>query len=108
MCSLCGVLGCDDHWTSAVARPGVYTRNTDRIARRREAARRLAVANALLSTRRLRLSEWQGQSYVLASPTGNTQVFDALSHLWSEAGALAGRPFDPLDPEFIASVEAIR
>ena len=107
MCSLCGVLGCDDHWTNAVDRPGIYTRNTDRISRRREAARRLVVANAVLATRRLRLAEWQGRFYVLASPTGRTRVFDAFSHLWSEAVTLTGRPFDPLDPEFIASVEAI-
>lgn len=108
MCSLCGVLGYDDHWTSAVARPGVYTHNTDRVSRRREASRRLALANALLSTRRLALAEWQGRSYVLASPTGRTQIFDALSHLWPEAEAMAGRPFDPLDLDFIERIEAIR
>ncbi len=36
MCSLCGVLGGNEHWTDAVARPGVFTRNVERIDRRRE------------------------------------------------------------------------
>jgi hypothetical protein len=35
MCSLCGVLGGNEHWADAVARDDVYTRTTDSIARRR-------------------------------------------------------------------------
>ncbi|WP_159588321.1 hypothetical protein [Chelativorans xinjiangense] len=101
MCSLCGVLGCDDHWTSAIARSGVYTRNTDRLSRRREAANRKKLANALLEPWRLKLAEWQGTSYVLSSPTGNTRVFESLAHLWPEAEAMSGRSFDPLDPDFL-------
>ncbi|EKF40962.1 hypothetical protein NA8A_18762 [Nitratireductor indicus C115] len=101
MCSLCGVLGCDDHWTSAIARPGVYTRNTDRLNRRREAANRIKLANVLLEPRRLKIAEWQGASYVLSSPTGRTQVFESLAHLWPEAEAMTGRALDPLDPDFL-------
>ena len=41
MCSLCGVLGGNEHWTDAAARSGVYTRNVERIDRRRERARRV-------------------------------------------------------------------
>jgi hypothetical protein len=29
MCALCGVLGGADHWTDAIARPGIFTPNTD-------------------------------------------------------------------------------
>lgn len=101
MCSLCGILGCDDHWTSAVARPGVYTRNTDRLNRRREAANRTRLANALLEWRRLKLAEWQGTAYVLSGPTGGTRVFESLAHLWPEAEAMTGRAFDPLDAAFL-------
>ncbi len=101
MCSLCGVLGCDDHWTSAIARPGVYTRNTDRLARRREAANRIRLANALLEPRRLKIAEWQGTSYLLSSPTGRTQVFESLAHLWPEVEAMTGRALDPLDSDFL-------
>ena len=45
MCALCGVLGGPEHWTDAVARPGVFTRNTDAAARRRERMNRVAAAN---------------------------------------------------------------
>ncbi|SFA96079.1 hypothetical protein SAMN05421688_1885 [Poseidonocella pacifica] len=106
MCSLCGILGCDDHWTNAVARPGVYSHNTDRQARRAEGARRIAAANRVLSYRRLALSEWQGRSYLLCSPTGATSVFDALSHLWPEAETMATRGFDPLDEDMLDWMEA--
>lgn len=105
MCSLCGILGCDDHWTNAIARPGVYTRNLDSRARRAETARRLGAANAILSYRRLRLDVWQGRSYVVSSPTGASSVFEALAHLWPEAETLAGRAFDPLDEALIAWME---
>ncbi|MWD25994.1 hypothetical protein E0K89_000670 [Aquicoccus sp. SCR17] len=101
MCSLCGILGCDDHWTSAVERPGVYTRNTDRQSRRADAARRIRAANRVLGYRRLSLAEWQGTSYVVSSPTGASTMFEALSHLWPEAEALAPRGFDPLDEDLI-------
>ena len=98
MCSLCGILGADDHWSSAIARPGVFSHNADPLARRRAAAARLKIVNRVLATRHLRLEEWQGRSYVLSTATGQTKVFEALSHLWPEAEALCGASFDPLDP----------
>ncbi|WP_416369422.1 hypothetical protein [Tritonibacter mobilis] len=105
MCSLCGILGCDDHWTNAIARPGVYSRNQDTQSRRAEESRRIKAANAVLSYRRLRLDVWQGKSYVVASPTGGSSVFEALSHLWPEAEALAGREYDPLDEQLMSWME---
>ncbi|CUH67502.1 hypothetical protein TG4357_03047 [Thalassovita gelatinovora] len=108
MCSLCGILGCDDHWTNAVDRPGVYTRNRDSQSRRSETLRRLNAANSVLSYRRLKLDLWQGRSYVLSSPTGASSVFEALSHLWPEAETLAGRDFDPLDENLISWMEEHR
>jgi hypothetical protein len=49
MCALCGVLGGSEHWTDAVARPGVFTRNVDPAARRRERMNRVAEANRVLA-----------------------------------------------------------
>ncbi len=49
MCSLCGILGCDDHWTNAIARPGIYSRNHDVRSRRAEESRRMKAVNAILS-----------------------------------------------------------
>lgn len=106
MCSLCGILGCDDHWSSAVAREGTYSRNTERLSRRREAARRQEVVNIILRTRRLQLADWHGRAYMLKSATGKSKIFDSLSHLWPEAEALSGASFDPLDPELLARLRA--
>ena len=60
MCSLCGVLGGNEHWADAVARPGVYTRNASAIERRRERANRVRIANRILAQFGMTLSDWQG------------------------------------------------
>jgi hypothetical protein len=101
MCALCGVLGVDNHWTDAVARPGVYSRNEETRARRMERARRIKLANAILRVHRLTLSDWQGRSYLLSTATGKTEIIDSLAHLWPTAERLSGRLFDPLDPDFV-------
>lgn len=108
MCSLCGVLGGAEHWADAAARPGVYTRNVERIDRRRERTARVAVANRILSAYGLVLSDWQGASYVLASRTGKSEVVEDLGHLWPAAERMVGRACDPLDPALIARLEAER
>jgi hypothetical protein len=105
MCSLCGVLGANEHWTDAVAREGVYSRTTDRVARRRERSNRVRVANRILAHWRLQLSDWQGTSFLLSTPTGRTEIVDDLGHLWSAAEKLIGREIDPLAPEVIAAFE---
>lgn len=107
MCSLCGILGCDDHWTSAVARPGVYSRNTDSICRRREAMRRQKFANALLEPHRLKLADWQGTSYMLSNATGSTRIFESIAHLWPEAEVLGNADLDPLDEAFLDRLETL-
>ena len=106
MCALCGVLGGPDHWTDAVDRPGVFTRNTDSIARRRERMRRVASANRILAHFGMSLTDWQGASFLLSTRTGKTEIVDNLTHLWARAEALSGRPCDPLDPDLLARLEA--
>src|SRR3981081_4726561 len=81
MCALCGVLGGSDHWTDAVARPGVFTRNTDAASRRRERINRVAAANRVLKHHRMTLADWQGSAFVLSTATGNTEIVDNLAHL---------------------------
>lgn len=99
MCSLCGVLGVEDHWSDAVARPGVFSRNGEVRERRLERARRVEAANAVLRAYRLSLSDWQGRAYLLSTATGKTEVVENLAHLWPTAEKLCGRLFDPLDPD---------
>jgi hypothetical protein len=108
MCALCGVLGGSDHWTDAVARPGVFTRNTDAASRRRERMRRISAANRILRHYRMTLTDWQGTSFVLSTATGKSEIVDNLSHLWAAAERLVGRPCDPLDDDLIAGLEADR
>lgn len=106
MCSLCGVLGGSDHWTEAAPRPGVFTRNTDAVARRRERASRVAGANRVLKHYGMALSDWQDAAFVLSTATGKTEVVDTLAHLWAAAERLSGCPCDPLDPWLVARLEA--
>jgi hypothetical protein len=108
MCSLCGILGGNEHWADAVARPGIYTRNTERIDRRRERAARVAAANRILSAYALTLSDWQGASFVLASRTGKSEIIQDLGDLWPTAERMIGRPCDPLDLDLLDRLEANR
>ena len=105
MCALCGVLGGADHWTDAVARPGVFTRNTDPASRRRERIHRVVAANRILKHYRMTLADWQGSAFILSTFTGKTEIVDNLSHLWGAAERLLGRPCDPLDEELMVRLE---
>jgi hypothetical protein len=105
MCALCGVLGATEHWTDAVSRPGVFTRNTDAAARRRERMNRVAAANRVLKYYAMNLADWQGSAFVLSTATGKTEIVDNLAHLWMAAERLLDRPCDPLDEEFVALME---
>ena len=108
VCALCGVLGSEGHWTDAVARPGIFTPNTDSLQRRRERLHRVACAQRVLRHFGLTFSDWQGASYVLSTATGKTEIVDSIAHLWATAERVAGRPCDPLDPALIARLEADR
>jgi hypothetical protein len=103
MCSLCGVLGGNEHWADAVARPGVYSRAADPLLRRRERADRVRIANRILAHWHLVLSDWQGASFVLATRTGRTELVEDLGHLWTAAERLIGCPIDPLSEEVMAA-----
>jgi hypothetical protein len=105
MCALCGVLGGPEHWMDAVARPGIYTRNTDPVSRRRERMERVRAANRVLKYYRLSLADWQGSTFVLSTATGKIELVDDLAHLWVAAERLLGRPCDPLDESLVASLE---
>jgi hypothetical protein len=105
MCALCGVLGGNEHWADAVARPGVYTRNAGPIERRRERANRVRLANRILARFGMTLSDWQGTSFLLSTRTGKTEIIADLGHLWPVAERLTGRVCDPLAPSLIEHLE---
>ena len=105
MCSLCGILGANEHWADAAARDGVYTRNADPVARRRERADRVRLANRVLALYGMRLSDWQGASFLLSTFTGKSEIVEDLGHLWSTAERLSGRLCDPLAPDLLARLD---
>jgi hypothetical protein len=102
MCSLCGILGADGHWTDMVAEPAAGrasgTRRNDRL-------QRCALANRVLAQYQLKLADFEGQSYVLRSATGRFEIVPDLIGMWAAAERLAGRPCDPLDPALITALE---
>ena len=105
MCSLCGILGSNEHWTDAVARPGVFTRNTERVDRRRERAKRVRIAGRVLTEFGMTLSDWQGSSFLLSTRTGKTEMVEDLGHLWPLAEKISGRVCDPLSHALIERLE---
>jgi hypothetical protein len=104
MCSLCGVLGAEDHWTDASARPDVFGGRETR-TRWQERFERIALANSILRHYGLTLRDFRGQNYVLRSATGREVLVPNLVGMWSAAETLAGRPCDPLDPDLVAALE---
>jgi len=108
MCALCGVLGGSDHWADAAPRPGVFTRNTDSLQRRRERDSRVRAANRVLAPYRMQLADWQGASFVLSTATGKSEIAGDLGQIWAAAERLRGAPCDPLDPVLLTQLEAAR
>lgn len=105
MCSLCGILGSGEHWSDAVAREGVFTRNRSSSDRRMERVRRVQAANRVLAQFGMRLADWQGSAFVVSTHTGKRAIIDDLGHLWPAAEKLSGRVCDPLDPDVISRLE---
>jgi hypothetical protein len=103
MCGLCGVLGAENHWTDASARPETFgDRGT---TRRQERFARIALANRILRHYGLKLGDFEGQNYVLRAATGRAELVPHLAGMWSAAEKLARRTCDPLAPDLIAALE---
>ena len=105
MCGLCGVLGAETHWSDASASPVTFAGRRRPQSARQERFARIALANRVLGHYHLRLSDFEGRSYVLRSATGRQEVVPDLRTVWAAAERLAGRACDPLDP---ALVQALR
>jgi hypothetical protein len=99
MCSLCGMLEGQVHWTESKG-PA-----TGAHAQWRERQARVRLVNTVLQHYGLTLAEWSGKSYVLSSRTGRAAIVDNLSELWGQAERLSGRRCDPLDERLLVSLE---
>ena len=104
MCSLCGMLGAAQHWTEGAGSEGAFAGRMP-ATRRQERQRRAALANRILGRYGLKLADFEGQSYVLSSRTGRSEIVPDLIGMWSAAERLAGRECDPLEPGLIEALE---
>jgi hypothetical protein len=101
MCGLCGVFLGEAHWTDApvsASGGGVRTRRHERL-------HRVALTNRILKLYGMKLSDWQGSSYLLSGQTGQTAIVPSVAAVWPEADRLRKQAIDPLDPRLIAALE---
>lgn len=103
MCALCAVLGSSNHWTDMAGR-SEFSWKGNKVTRRIERNRRVSLFKPLFDYYGLELNDWGGSSYLLSNQAGKSKEVYQLNGVWTVAEELAGRPCDPLDPEFIESL----
>lgn len=97
MCGVCGVLGGPAHWSSSHGRLQLAGTTTLRAER----ARNVKLMNRIASTRGLKISDWQGSSFVVAGATGAQEVVESLGDVWAAMDRLGGQSIDPLADEWL-------
>jgi len=95
MCGMCGLLGGGNHWSNTTV-PGAGTGVNGSANARRQRLLQAALANRILIPLRLRLDDFHGQSFVLSSPTGASEMVGDFAQVWKVAEQMLGRPLDPL------------
>lgn len=98
MCGLCGLIGEDAHWSDPLDKS---------IPGRRERLRRIASINRVIAPFRLKVSDFQGSSYLIQGATGKQGLASGLDQLWQVAEELVNRKLDPLDPRVLDNLEAM-
>jgi hypothetical protein len=101
MCGACGALSGGPDWVDRVGNPEGVSHSPN-LTRTAERQRRIALANLLLRSRRLQLSDL-GNGLILRGPTGATEIVEVLAHVWTAADRMAPPGIDPLDAAQIAS-----
>jgi len=86
---MCGLLGGGNHWSNS----GVPV---DGASVRRRRHLQVSLANRILTAFRLRLDDFQGQSFILRSPTGAVELVADFTEIWKVAEKMLGRSLDPL------------
>ena len=92
MCSLCGSLGGEEHWSSGAGR----IRGQNVPTRRAERAKRIRLINRVFAAARVTVTDWQGQFYLVEGATGKKKLVDSLPHIWQAIHEMTGRAVDPL------------
>jgi hypothetical protein len=100
MCGLCGVFLTETHWTDASMSDAEVART-----RRHERLHRVALTNRVLKHYGFKLVDWQGTSYVLNGPTGQSSIVPSVAAVWPTAEQMRKRTLDPLDQTLIEALE---
>ncbi|WP_260853860.1 hypothetical protein [Paraburkholderia sp. BCC1886] len=96
MCGMCGLLGGGNHWSNTTAPVSSTTGAGSAPNTRRQRLLQAALANRILVPLRLRLDDFHGQSFMLSSPTGASEMVGDFAQVWKTAERMLGRPLDPL------------
>src|SRR5260370_8475845 len=94
MCGMRGLLGGGTHWSSTTALVAGATQRRQRLIQ-------AALANRVLVPFRLKLDDFHGQSFVLSSPTGASELVSGFAQVWRVAERMLGHPLDPLTLFFV-------
>jgi hypothetical protein len=86
---MCGLLGGGNHWSNA-------TVPADGANVRRQRLIQVSLANRVLRPYRLTLTDFHGQSFVVGSPTGASEIVGDFAQVWRVAERMLGRSLDPL------------
>jgi hypothetical protein len=103
MCALCAALGASRGWHERAGRPE-SARSGRQIGVREERSRQVAILNQVLTPLAITVRDWSGSSYVVRNAAGRSAEATNPAAIWNSVDALAERPFDPLDPEWIAAM----
>ncbi|MGI9253956.1 MAG: hypothetical protein ACR2J8_09425 [Thermomicrobiales bacterium] len=113
MCVLCNQLWIEDHWSEVASEEqpdavdGIMQLEVHvqrRGQRLRDRGERARLVGIVLGAYAITLQDWEGSSYILRDPKGNSAVVHDLATVWQEAEKMIGRPLDPLDPGFLESL----
>lgn len=103
MCGLCGLLGIT-HWTETSAHPQAFS-DDKRRTMRAERIHRSRIVNTALAPTRLKVSDFQASTYIVASPKGKTEIIDDIQAVWSSVERLHGGLIDPLDDAYLNQLD---
>lgn len=101
MCGLCGVFLSEMSWSDASVGSAAAGART----RRHERLHRVALANRVLKHYGSKVSDWNGVSYLVSGPTGQTSIVASMAAVWPIVEQLRKQPIDPLDERLIEALE---
>jgi len=108
MCALCGVLGARGHWSDSASAPAAFAARGEPQTRARERQARTRILNRVLKQYGIIVKDWSGNSYLLTSLTGRTEIVDTIGEVWGAAERLSSRIFDPLDETYLETLAGSR